>query len=204
MHALTVLAYLSLVALQEIGIFTRNIDTKQEQDIGVLTYGSQNATSAFQAYSDISFGKGHYSVCARDLETVPGCFGYQEGPGFGGDFQILVNGAGTIEGLSFVRGKVPLVFGSLVKSVESAPKPNLNPYNRQTAQSQAQTLKVVQKKVVENEAGEKVEVEEEIEQVVETDNRSWVQKNWMYIIPPLVLFLIFSPDEKKEENAPAS
>lgn len=34
------------------------------------------------------------------------------------------------------------------------------------------------------------EIEEEIEVEVPIDDRSWIQKNWMYIVPPLLIFML--------------
>lgn len=37
-----------------------------------------------------------------------------------------------------------------------------------------------------------VEVTREIEEEVEVpvDDRSWIQKNWMYVVPPLLIFML--------------
>ena len=84
----------------------------------------------------------------------------------------------------------------------TSPIPNLNPdslkkqrqkQGNKGGQGNNKQVEIIkQKKLVKyidddgNEAEK--EIEEEIE--VEVDNRSWVQKNWMYIVPPLLLFLI--------------
>lgn len=83
----------------------------------------------------------------------------------------------------------------------SAPLPNLKPFIRQKQKPKAEPVKqkVIRKKTVEID-GKKTEIEEEIEEVIEEDDRLWLQKNWMWIVVPLGLFLIMAPDEEKKEN----
>ncbi|KAM9903745.1 hypothetical protein OXX79_003160 [Metschnikowia pulcherrima] len=196
-----ILCLLTVVASQEISIYTKNVNSCQNQELGILFYDASSREASFSAISDSFPESGAFSICARDPDS---CFAYQEikeksGQGFGGEFLITITENGTIQSSSFSRGTEPNVYAAKVSVLAEAPKPNLNPYNKRSAQEkqQVQTQKVIVKKLVENEKGEKIEVEEEVEQVVEADNRSWVQKNWMYIVPPLVLFLIFSPEDKK-------
>ncbi|QBM89586.1 hypothetical protein METSCH_D06640 [Metschnikowia aff. pulcherrima] len=196
-----ILCLLTAVALQEIDIHTKNVISGQNQELGILFYDASLREASFSAISDTFPESGAFSICARDPDS---CFAYQEikeksGQSLGGEFLITINESGTIQSLSFSRGTEPNVYAAKVSVLAEAPKPNLNPYNKRSEQEkqQVQTQKVIVKKLVENEKGEKIEVEEEVEEVVEADNRSWVQKNWMYIVPPLVLFLIFSPEDKK-------
>ena len=196
-----ILCLLTVVALQEISIYTKNVNSGQNQELGILFYDSSLREASFSAISDTFPESDAFSICARDPDS---CFAYQEikeksGQSLGGEFLITINENGTMQSLSFSRGNELNVYAAKVGVLAEAPKPNLNPYNKRSAQEkqQVQTQKVIVKKVVENEKGEKIEVEEEVEEVVEADNRSWVQKNWMYIVPPLVLFLIFSPEDKK-------
>ncbi|KAM9928272.1 hypothetical protein OXX59_001939 [Metschnikowia pulcherrima] len=197
-----ILCLLTVVASQEISIYTKNVDSGQNQDLGILIYDASLREASFSAFPDTFPESGAFSICARDPDS---CFAYQEikeksGQSLGGEFLITITENGTIQSLSFSRGSEPNVYAAKVGVLAEAPKPNLNPYNKRSAQDnkqQVQTQKVIVKKLVENEKGEKIEVEEEVEEVVEADNRSWVQKNWMYIVPPLVLFLIFSPEDKK-------
>lgn len=86
--------------------------------------------------------------------------------------------------------------------MSTSPTPNLNPDSlKKQRQKQAnkggqgnnkQVEIIKQKKLVKYIDDEGKEVEKEIEEEVEVevDNRSWIQKNWMYIVPPLLLFLI--------------
>ncbi|OBA21305.1 hypothetical protein METBIDRAFT_11843 [Metschnikowia bicuspidata var. bicuspidata NRRL YB-4993] len=198
----------SLVALQEFSIYTLNTVTSQESELGLLSYDPGQNSALFRPHLDLPSAKGSYSVCARDLACSAPCFAYQEigentPQGLGGKFKVAVGDDGSVTYISFERGEDPAHFACLVARVETAPTPNLNPFHRQAAQQnrKVQTQKVVRKKVVENDNGEKVEVDEETDEVVDVDSRSWVQKNWMYIVPPLVLFLIFSPAENKDGGA---
>ncbi|EDK47104.1 hypothetical protein LELG_05285 [Lodderomyces elongisporus NRRL YB-4239] len=86
-----------------------------------------------------------------------------------------------------------------------APQPNMNPDSLKKQQQKGQQksgntkLEVVkQKKTVKyiDEDGKEVtkeveiEVEVPLEEDVIVDERSWIQKNWMYVVPPLLLFLV--------------
>ncbi|GEQ70492.1 hypothetical protein JCM33374_g4170 [Metschnikowia sp. JCM 33374] len=202
---LSAVSILSLVASQDITIYTKNVYNSHQQDIGILAYDAEHRTADFRLSPDVSIETTAFSLCARDLAGTD-CFGYQEidqtGPGaLGGDFGLVIDDEGTIQRLSFSRGDVPQEFSCHVGTVNMALKPNLNPFNKRNAndqQAQTQTKKVVRTRVVENEEGEEVEVEEEVEEEVAVDTRSWVQKNWMYIVPPLVLVLILSPSDSPE------
>ncbi|KAG7663795.1 uncharacterized protein J8A68_002655 [[Candida] subhashii] len=94
----------------------------------------------------------------------------------------------------------------IIHPFELAPSPNLNPESlkgkqkKESSAGQQRVEKVIQKKIikVKDENGNEIEKEIEQEVEVEVDDRSWIQKNWMYIVPPLILFLMFSKDEPKK------
>ncbi|KAI5957273.1 hypothetical protein KGF54_000201 [Candida jiufengensis] len=83
-----------------------------------------------------------------------------------------------------------------------SPQPNLNPDSMKKQREQqseqqnggnAQKIEkiITKKKIIEKDSnGNEIikEVDEEIEQVV--DDRSFIQKNWMYIVPVLILLLV--------------
>ncbi|EMG49209.1 hypothetical protein SBY92_000582 [Candida maltosa Xu316] len=85
-----------------------------------------------------------------------------------------------------------------------SPVPNLNPdslkklkQQQQQSQEKGKVEIVKQKRIIKVTDDEGNEVEKEIEEEIEVDNRSWIQKNWMYIVPPLILFLIMGGDNKQ-------
>lgn len=65
--------------------------------------------------------------------------------------------------------------GVKVKPAHSLPSPNLKPA----------TIEKKKEKVV-DEKGEEVE----------EDTRSWIQRNWIYVVPPLLIFMLVAPDGK--------
>ncbi|CAK7905166.1 endoplasmic reticulum membrane protein complex subunit 10 [[Candida] anglica] len=73
--------------------------------------------------------------------------------------------------------------------VENGPKPVMNPFNDKNKKKKAAGTG---KGATE---GQKIEEEEQEEE--EEDNRSFIQKNWMYIVPGL-LILFFALGEQEE------
>lgn len=81
-----------------------------------------------------------------------------------------------------------------------AAQPNLNPDSMKKQREEQKNggnggqvvEKVKQKKVITEIDANGVEVTREIEEEVEVpvDDRSWIQKNWMYIVPPLLIFML--------------
>lgn len=93
----------------------------------------------------------------------------------------------------------------ITHSFQLAPSPNLNPESlkgkkAQDSKGKQRVEKVVERKIVKVKDEHGNEVEKEVEQEVEVvvDNRSWIQKNWMYIVPPLILFLVMTGEEPKK------
>ncbi|KAI5959265.1 uncharacterized protein KGF55_005415 [Candida pseudojiufengensis] len=91
----------------------------------------------------------------------------------------------------------------------TAPQPNLNPDSLKKQREQQakqnnnggnqQTEKVIRKKTIVEIDSDGNEITKEIDEVIETvDDRSWIQKNWMYIVPPLlILFAMGGGEERK-------
>lgn len=97
-------------------------------------------------------------------------------------FHIYLDSSGNIDHLAANSANEASV---TVHPFVAAPVPNLNP---ESYRKKAAAQKVLQKKVITDEDGEEVEVEEEV--VVPADERSFIQKYWMYIVPPLLLFMM--------------
>lgn len=187
---------LSAAAANKILFFAHNLDTLEEVQLGSLEYDQQASTSEFRA-ENLPIVPGTYCVGTKD---VPGkdCFAFLETDGdISGEFVVYVDKKDELAEVSFLRGKSGL--SSSVKKVTANVVPNLNPSQGQQVKEPV-TQKVTKKRVVENENGEEVEIEEEVEEAVPVDERSWIQKNWMYIVPPLLIFLVMAPEDKPAES----
>lgn len=194
---LPLLLLASLVALSSLSIYARDIDNDVRTTIGAILFDEKTNIAAFNPVTVGNIGK---AVCLG-TDDLPNheCFVYHElsKEELQGRFQIIVDESG-IRRISFAPSAEELVVG--VVEVTRAPAPNLLPVAMELqAVPKPQTKQVMRKRVIVDDAGVESVVEEEVLEVVEQDNRSWVQKNWMYIVPPLVLFLIFSPEPPKEQ-----
>lgn len=182
-------------AAQQILLFSRNLDSLAVTQLGSLHYDPAAATSDFSAH-DSHILPGSYCIGTSDL-PLKECFVYLETSGdLGGEFVVFVDDENQVSDISFLRGAGG--FTLRVEKVVSNVKPNLTPFHKKEPVKEPVTQKVTRKRVVENENGEKVEIEEEVEEVVPVDERSWIQRNWMYVVPPLLLFLVMAPEDKQE------
>lgn len=192
MYWCLLLALLALVSALDYAIYASDLSTARHVPVGVLHYDSAANHSAFAAAPLFSLGKGHWCLHATNYAGET-CFWYQEiadAADFGGVFALFVDAEKAVQQLTFYRGEQP-GFDAAVRAVAVAPTPNLAAVREKKPEPE----KIVRKKIVENENGEKVEITEE--EIVEPDTRSWIQRNWMYIVPPLIIFLILSPEDKK-------
>lgn len=186
----------SAAATSHIGIYARNVLTLAVIPVGSLDYDLPASKVEFTPEVG-HIEPGSYCLGSKD-SVESDCFAYIETEGqLAGEFIVFVD-EDDVAGLSFIKGKAGLQLR--VEKVSSGPVPNLEPLQGQQQAKAPVTQKVTRKRVVENEDGEKVEIEEEIEEIVPVDERSWVQKNWMYIVLPLVLVLLLSPEDKAEEK----
>lgn len=187
------------VAGQTIDVFARSMTSNQKLVFGEITYDPASNSTLYNA--KIESLPQHETLClgTKDLPQSE-CFFYLEtfeNPP-SGDFVVFVDDAGQLSHLTVEihnQGK----WGVQSRHVSKGPEPNLNPINRQQVQKEPVKQKIVTKRTttkVEN--GETIEVEEEVTEEVEEDTRSWVQKNWMYIVIPLLIILVMSPEEEKK------
>lgn len=184
------------VSAKKILFFAHSLDTLEEIQLGSIDFDQESSSSAFLAEKN-QFVPGPYCIGTRDL---PGkeCLAYLETDGgISGEFVVYIDSKNELAEVSFFRGKSGL--SSTVRKVTANVVPNLNPSQGQQV-NEPVIQKVTKKRVVENEAGEKVEIEEEVEEEVTVDDKSWIQKNWMYVVPPLLLFLVFAPEDKPAES----
>lgn len=183
------------VATGALQIFIQNVESQAVSPLGTLDYDSSALKADFS--SEIgSITPGAYCIGTKDIPAKE-CFTYVEiNDQLQGEFVVYVDADNSISELTFLPGLDGLSLR--VQKVVANVLPNLKPFFTQQKALQPATQKVTRKRVVEDENGEKVEVEEVEE--VEVDNRSWVQKNWMYIVPALLLVFIMSPEEKSGEQ----
>lgn len=188
----------SALASNHILIFARNLDSLSVAELGSLNYDLSTAKLEFTEDS-YEITPGPYCIGTRDLASKE-CFAYVEvNDQLGGDFVLYVDDKNEMTELSFLRSQ-EVGLRLRLKKVVTNIVPNLEPFQGQQQVKQPVTQRVTRKRVVENENGEKVEVEEVIEEVVPVDERSWIQKNWMYVVPPLLLLLVLSPEDKQSSN----
>lgn len=76
---------------------------------------------------------------------------------------------------------------SQLKTPTKAPSPNLHPNNIAKGKSATSS-------------NEKIKPEGEENKESEEDTRSWVQKNWTYIVPPLIILFVLFGDEENQKR----
>ncbi|KAK6453947.1 uncharacterized protein RJT20DRAFT_64526 [Scheffersomyces xylosifermentans] len=198
--------------IQKIDIYLKFLKDNSVESLGTLNYDKSKKRGLFER-SDIEIPPNSVDLCigTSDLKDHD-CFTYLKG-GKGIDFNskawhIFLDEANEIKRLAVNNEdanenvSTPVV----VHSYQRAPVPNLNPDSRKNAPKKAQESGprkevVVQKKkvIVKDDDGNEVEKEIEEEVEVEVDDRSWVQKNWMYIVLPLVFFMLLGEEKKQEK-----
>lgn len=184
-------AVVSVLADTTIELFASSVASGARIELGSISYDSSTNTTVSQIHSDL--GRGDYCIGTESLHGHE-CFTYLEvsEAGLNGQFVLFVDNLNDVSDISLVAGNSGLQ--AVVQKIAAGPQPNLNP---SMAVPKKEPLKVIVKKIVENEKGEKIEVEE-VEEVAE-DTRSWVQKNWMYIVPPLLIVMMLIPEEKEKK-----
>ncbi|KAK6874129.1 hypothetical protein K6H11_001773 [Candida tropicalis] len=192
------LAALTSADQTKINLFIKPIDGQSSDSIGFI-----NDNSVYLVDTELDPSKS-YCIGTKDLENHE-CFTFINGVSSLNntviDAFIDENGDITRLALNFDESSKPTI---RKHKVHPAAIPNMNAESikkqRQQQQQQAQNsgkVRVVkQKKLIKYIDDEGNEVEKEIEEEVEIDERSWVQKNWMYIVPPLLLFLVMGGDSK--------
>lgn len=185
----------SIALAERILFFVKNLDADVVTELATLDYNSESGNSELIPVS-ADLAPGSYCMGTFDVPQKE-CFVFFEHLGLvSGDFVVYVDEELKISDISFISGGNGLRLR--VAGVVTNVVPNLTPFHKKEPVKQPTTQKVTRKRVVENENGEKVEIEEEVEEIVPEDERLWIQKNWMYIVPPLLLFMVFAPDDSKE------
>lgn len=179
---ITVLAESSLT----LPIYGRNLsDQKQVIEIGVINYITDQHHGTFERTFD---DKLEGSYCLTTSKNEGGCIAVVDTLDYK-QFNIHLNGQQQIHYVTVrnmdPNGKKTKALSDVVpvNGPNIAPSPNLNPSNvpkKNNARDQGVGAG--------NGEGNK-ENEEEVE-------KSWVQKNWLYIVPPLLIMFVLMGDDK--------
>ncbi|RCK65930.1 hypothetical protein Cantr_01682 [Candida viswanathii] len=206
-HTLVTLLLVSLAsAEQKIDLFIKPIDEPVTDSIGFI-----NDNSVYFVDNTQLDPSKKYCVGTKDLENHE-CFTFVDGVtslnGTVLDAFIDENGEISRLALNFDDSSKTTIRDKLRRhKLQPAAVPNMNAESIKKLRQQAQQAQggggangkvntVKQKKLIKYIDDDGNEVEKEIEEEVEVDERSWIQKNWMYIVPPLLLFLVLGGDGK--------
>lgn len=187
---LPILLLISTV-VADISIFANPLDGTSKINVGSIISTESNHFEFNQVNSlpaNID-----YCIGTEDLANHE-CFGYFKAKSDNGKLKLLVKGDSN-EGVIYKilinpdinSGKDLIIVGE-----EKGPSPILNPVHSQKQKPGKKSG------VNSNAAPEGGEAEDDVEEE-EVDNRSFVQRNWMYIVPGLILlFMGLSPEEEKK------
>lgn len=198
MRFAAILGLLSVALAEQLQITSRNVETGAKTEVGILDFDASTSDSTFHPSAALTAGS--YCIGTTNLPRKD-CFTYLEvsDAGLGGSFVLYVDEHNKVSDIAFFLA--PSEIQTTVQKIGKGPVPNLSPSNAEKV-VKPPTQKVIRKKVVETEDGETVEIEEEVEEIVTEDNRSWVQKNYIYIVPALLVAMVLLPDgEEKEEKS---
>lgn len=188
----------SLVALKYINLYGKDVYSDAVYSLGGIDYNPDSKSANFQSQDIRTYSS---SLCLGTLDLPDhDCFVYHElgNKNLEGKFKLFVSEVG-IQRISFEASPEKLSVD--VVEVGHGPTPNLLPEVPVKKPEQQQKKTVVRKRVVKNDNEEEIVVEEVVLEMAEEDTRSWVQKNWVYIVPPLIIFMLFAPaDDKSSKN----
>lgn len=175
-RALLVLIFAGLIAGDDtvtIDIYAQTAESKH--DLISFVYDKSSQSGVVLKEND-NLARQEY--CIGTSYKSLGCFNYMSLDTVRDKLvQLQLNQEGDIERLSLISGANDRI---LLKPCESHPVPNLKPIGAKGQKPKKEPTKKV----------------DENGQEVEEDDRSWIQKNWMYVVPPLlILFMSLPADE---------
>ncbi|CUM63500.1 uncharacterized protein PRCAT00001076001 [Priceomyces carsonii] len=184
---------LSLVLAKEsnIDVWATPITDKNSIQFGELKYNNESMEASFNYFPSQHISTSEiYCIGSKKLSDN-GCFDLtnfssEDRPLLDKGFVLYVNEIGEILRVSLINGATETV---VVRTRDLGPVPNLNPKSQRNEPQKKEKKKII-KKVVKDDAGEEVVIEEE------EDNRSWIQKNWLLLVTPLILYLLVTDDKK--------
>ena len=188
---------ISVVSSKRINLFIKPIDQVTSDPIGFI----ENDAVYLMDVADLQLENQAYCIGTKDIHNNE-CFSYQSNaPNLTqAVFNLFLDGEGDILRISLsFDDKLAKPQVKKRKQVIAA-QPNLNPDSLKKQREEQQKKagdgpvveKVKQKKLIKEIDDNGVEVTREIEEEVEVpvDDRSWIQKNWMYVVPPLLIFML--------------
>lgn len=190
MKLLIITILLSTILAQVIQLYARSLVHNTKVPIAIVDVETKKLTLQEQF-------EGEYCIGSDDIADSE-CISYVNGKLNEFGVAIYLDKLGNIESISLTND------GVNIHPFEEGVKPNLNPVVKNKPKSGGKSVKlekVVQKKMIKiiDEDGNEIEQEVEEEVEVEVDERSFIQKNWVYIVIPLAMYMIASaPDETKE------
>lgn len=192
---------------EKIDLFMKSIDDPSSSTSDSIGFISENSVYLIEN-TELDPSK-KYCIGTKDLENHE-CFTFLNGVTSLNntiiDAFIDEDGEITRLALNFEESSVKSKTKDKLRKhkIHPAAVPNMNAdsikkQRQQQQQAQGSSGKVrtiKQKRTIKYIDDDGNEVEKEIEEEVEIDERSWIQKNWMYIVPPLLLFLVMGGDGK--------
>lgn len=181
-----ILMFITMVIaeVERISLYGTGIKDKQHIELGHLELNLDNLKGMYLP-SRIDTIDGDYCIGAKDIAGNE-CF-HKTNDLSDKQFVVYING-NKIDYLTVKESKDTQKV--IIKQTPKAPQPNLNPSTK-PKKAPVEIKKVKTFKTDEN--GNKVEVVQEIEE----HPKSWIQKNWTYIVPPLLILFVLMGDEKK-------
>ena len=196
-----ILAYSAFAEATEktVDVFSKSVNSASTVSLGQIKYDTATNNTEYVAISDLP---SHESICLG-TRHIPNreCFTFlqtkESSPK--GRFVLFLNKDREIEDIAFHAGDEE--WSTELVDVLLAPSPTLKPFVRQKQKQKAEPVKqkVIRKKTVEID-GKQTEIEEEVEEEVQEDAKLWLQKNWMWVVIPLALFMVMAPEEEKKEE----
>lgn len=193
---IALLYLISLALAQTVKVYARLPYTTNELEIGSIVVDDNGPLMSGEVSSAID-EDAHYCIGTNDLSNH-GCFAYT-GNTKNAKFVVQTSGTEIVKLHLNPDSAAPLVV-SVDDGATLGPTPIMRPVHKQKHSSKQPTRKRIRprKQLAERAKEEEVAAEEEEEEEEEVDDRSWVQKNWMYIVPGLlILFVGLGSDEQK-------
>lgn len=187
---------LKVIVAEVIDLHYTSVLTGATGSFGVLQYEKGAKRTGFELASGIE--NGEYCIGTKALADHD-CFAYLkvelESDLSNKNIQLHLDELNEIKQLALVELKQVLV-----RHVGRISQPNLNPAHASTVKKSGKVEHVIEKQVIVEIDEEGNEVEREIDVEVEVDGRSWIQKNWIWLVVPL-LFVMLLPEDKEKKAA---
>lgn len=176
--------FLIASVLGQFTLYARDLETNTKTEIAQVDIEQKKLEILLEIEGEFCIGA---DIINND------CISYYKGKLEKFGVKVFLNKQDEIDLISLTKSGV-----TIVPFTEGA-KPNLNPITKKKEDSK----KVVQKVVVTllDEDGNEItqEVEQEVEEII--DDRSFIQKNWKWIVIPLILFLVTGQEKPDADKA---